>query len=169
MALTIEQLSDLVEALQVKVSTLETTIKQYRQDISGLEQQLSEYIKTDKLVVTGEAEISGRSILADRELLTAHDGQLAEHDRKDVEHDGRLGAHDGSIAEHRGRLNSHDATLNAHQEKLNELLHRSQKITFDGASTVIEAGNNYFILQSDGNVVIYRGGGGALWATGTSN
>jgi chromosome segregation ATPase len=155
MALTIEQLSDLVEALQVRVSTLETTIKQYRQDISGLEQQLSESIKTDKLVVTREAEISGRSILADRELLTAHDGQLAEHDRKDVEHD--------------GRLNSHDATLNAHQEKLNELLHRSQKITFDGASTVIEAGNNYFILQSDGNVVIYRGGGGALWATGTSN
>ena len=80
MALTLEQLSDLVETLQKKVVTLETEVKQYRQDILELEQQLSQSITTQKLVVQGDAQISGRNVLVDGQMLDTHEQRLSSHD-----------------------------------------------------------------------------------------
>lgn len=119
MALTLEQLSDLVETLQKRVDTLETEVKQYRQDILELEQQLSQSITTQKLVVQGDAQISGRNVLADGQMLDAHEGRLNSHDVTLNVHEGRLNSHDGTLNAHEGRLNSHDGTLNAHEGRLN--------------------------------------------------
>jgi hypothetical protein len=189
MALTIEQLSDLVESLQAKVATLETTIKQYRQDISGLEQQLSESIKTDKLVVTGEAEISGRSILADRERLAelevslqAHDKSIDTNNKLLAIHDTKLGEqHDdfdrrlklqgASIEGHEGRLTEAQGYIGAHQTRLDEFSkYFSQSIAIPGdiqfgasLKTVgrmhLEGGERLYLLNKDGVVISTYSGG----------
>ncbi|MDZ8262902.1 alanine-zipper protein [Nostoc sp. ChiQUE01b] len=121
MSLTLEQLSDLVDSLQKdlvetqkKVETLETEVKQYRQDILELEQQLSQSITTQKLVVTEDAQISGRNVLADGQLIDTHEQRLSSHDATLNAHDGRLNSHDSTLNAHEGRLNSHDGTLSSH-------------------------------------------------------
>jgi flagellar biosynthesis chaperone FliJ len=119
MALTLEQLSDLVEILQKRVETLETEVKQYRQDIIELEQQLSQSITTQKLVVQGDAQIAGRNILTDGQMLDAHESRLNSHDGTLNAHESRLNSHDGTLNAHESRLNSHDGTLNAHESRLN--------------------------------------------------
>jgi chromosome segregation ATPase len=85
--LTLDQLSNLVENLQKdlvdtqkKVSLLEAEVKQYRQDYLELEQQLSQSITTQQLVVTGNAQISSRDILADGQMLDTHEQKLSSHD-----------------------------------------------------------------------------------------
>jgi hypothetical protein len=80
MALTLNELSDLVETLQKKVDTLETEVKQYRQDFLDLEQQQSESITTQKLTVIGDAQISGRNVQADGTRLDTHENRLNSHD-----------------------------------------------------------------------------------------
>jgi hypothetical protein len=86
MALTLEQLSDLVKTLQTKVGNLETEIKRYRQDICELEDQLSRSITTQKLVVQNDAQIVERNVLTDGQMLDAHEDRLNTHD-------GILGTH----------------------------------------------------------------------------
>lgn len=85
--LTLAQLSNLVETLQKdlvdtqkKVGLLEAEVKQYQQDILELEQQLSQSITTQQLVVTGNAQISSRDILADGQMLDTHEQKLSSHD-----------------------------------------------------------------------------------------
>ena len=62
MALTVEQLTTLVETLQTELTTLKQEVKQYRQDILELEQQLSQSITTQNLVVIGKAKIVDRDV-----------------------------------------------------------------------------------------------------------
>ena len=119
MALTLDQLSNLVETLQKRVDTLETEVKQYRQDILELEQQLSQSITTQKIVVRSDAQIAGRNVLADGQMLDEHKGKLTSHDGTLNAHEGKLGSHDGTLDEHKGKLTSHDGTLNAHEGRLN--------------------------------------------------
>jgi chromosome segregation ATPase len=182
MALTIEQLSDLVESLQTKVATLETTIKQYRQDISGLEQQLSESIKTDKLVVTGEAEISGRNILADRERLAEievslqkHDKSIADHGNLLITHDTKLGEqhddfdkrltiHGTAIEGHEGRLTEAQGYIGAHEKRLNEHdgfvgAHEKRLNEHDG----FIAAHALSLNRHDGTLTTHQGRLDALW------
>ena len=114
MALTLEQLSDLVETLQKKVVTLEIEVKQYRQDILELEQQLSQSITTQKLVVQNDAQIAGRNVLADGQKLDNHDQSLSTHEQ-------RLSTHDQSLNNHEQRLSTHDQSLSNHEQRLNSL------------------------------------------------
>jgi hypothetical protein len=134
-ALTLEQLSDLVETLQKKVVTLEIEVKQYRQDILELEQQLSQSITTQKLVVQNDAQIAGRNVLADgqkldnhdqslsthEQRLSTHDQSLNNHEQRLSNHDQSLGNHDQSLNNHEQRLSTHDQSLSNHEQRLNSL------------------------------------------------
>lgn len=196
MALTIDQLTELVKTLQNRVDALEPEVRQYRQDILELEQQLGESIRTQQLAVQGEAQISGRNILADGQLLDAHEGRLNSHDANlsahDATlsaHDGRLNSNDGTLNAHEGRLNSHDGTLNAHEGRLSShdatlsthegrLNAFAQSISIPGdiqfGSTLstagrmhIDGGELLYLLNEKGVVVGKEwGGSGDLWVQG---
>jgi hypothetical protein len=113
--MTLEQLTALVGILQTEISSLKQEVKQYRQDILELENQLSRSVTTQKLVVQNDAQIVGRNVLTDGQMLDAHEG--------------RLNTHDGTLNTHEGRLNTHDGTLNTHEGRLNAF---SQSISIPG-------------------------------------
>lgn len=62
-------------------------------------------------------------------------------------------------------------TANQNLSKISEIKERVKHITSAKGSghTNISAGKNTLVLQSDGNIVVYRNGGAAIWATGTNN
>lgn len=170
MALTLEQLSDLVETLQKKVVTLETEVTQYRQDILELEQQLSQSITTQKLVVQVDAQISGRDVLAIGQLLDTHEGKLNAHDGLLKTHESRLNSHDNSLSNYGDRLNSNLSVLNSHESRLNS--HDSLLGNHDGRLSSIlnninshEARLNAFAqsISIPGNLTVQGEIKGKLW------
>jgi hypothetical protein len=196
MALTLDQLTELVETLQNRVDALEPEVRQYRQDILELEQQLAQSIRTQQLAVQGEAQISGRNVLVDGQMLDTHEGRLNSHDltlnvhserlvSHDATlsahdgalsaHDGRLNSHDGTLSAHDGRLNSHDGTLSAHESRLNDF---AQSISIPGdiqfgsilrtpGRMHIDGGELLYLLNKNGVVVGKEWGGtGDLWVQG---
>jgi uncharacterized small protein (DUF1192 family) len=60
-------------------------------------------------------------------------------------------------------------TANSALDLANTVNGRTQKISFDGNSTLIDAGGKFLAIQSDGNVVVYRDNGQPLFATETDN
>jgi hypothetical protein len=65
------------------------------------------------------------------------------------------------------RANNAQNTANGAVDLANQINGRTQKIRFDGNSTIIDAGGKFLAIQSDGNIVVYKGGGEAVWDTGT--
>jgi peptidoglycan hydrolase CwlO-like protein len=176
MPLTIDELTSLVEALQKalvetqnklvetqkKVEKLDAQVKQYQQEIIGFEIKLSESITTQKLFVKGDAQVSGRNILEDRQILDAHEFRLDSHLKT-------LNTHQDKLTSHEGKLDSHDSTLITHKGKLDLHEKRTQKITSDGTNTNIDAGATNFVIQGDGNLVVYRKSDGVpLWNSRTT-
>ena len=86
MTLTNEQLTKLVEELQTELATLTQEVKQYRQDIIELEQQLSQSITTQRLVVLDDAQIVNHNVdqtfSTFEQRLSNHDAMLSNHDTR---------------------------------------------------------------------------------------
>ena len=60
-------------------------------------------------------------------------------------------------------------TANQNSSKISEIQGRVKQISVNASNgnTHIDAGSKFLAIQQDGNVVIYKKGGGAIWATGT--
>jgi hypothetical protein len=65
------------------------------------------------------------------------------------------------------RANNAQNTANGAMDLSHQIDSRTQKIQFDGCSTIIDAGGKFLSIQCDGNVVVYRDDGVPLWDTGT--
>ncbi|MBR8828835.1 MAG: hypothetical protein DSM107014_13190 [Gomphosphaeria aponina SAG 52.96 = DSM 107014] len=53
------------------------------------------------------------------------------------------------------RANNAQNTASSAVDLANQINGRTQKINFDGGSTIIDAGSRYLAIQSDGNIVVY--------------
>jgi hypothetical protein len=65
------------------------------------------------------------------------------------------------------RANNAQNTANEATNLANQINNRTQKISFDGQSTIIDAGGKFLAIQSDGNIVVYRDDGSPIWDSGT--
>jgi hypothetical protein len=67
------------------------------------------------------------------------------------------------------RADNAQNTANIGLDIANQVNGRTQKISFDGNSTLIDAGGKFLAIQSDGNVVVYRDNGQPVFDTKTAN
>lgn len=107
----------------------------------------------------------------DRAQATADDAVNRANNAQNTANDGVNRANNAQNTANDGvnRAINAQNTANSALELANTVNGRTQKISFDGNSTLIDAGGKFLAIQSDGNVVVYRDNGQPLFATGTDN
>ena len=109
------------------------------------------------------AEINRAQTTADDGVNRANNAQNTANDGVNRANNAQNTANDGV-----NRANNAQNTADSALNMANQVNARTQKISFDGNSTLIDAGGKFLAIQGDGNVVIRRDNGQVLFDTGTS-
>jgi hypothetical protein len=67
------------------------------------------------------------------------------------------------------KVSTLETEVRQYQQDIVALKQKTQKVSFDGARTRIEAGSKYFAVENEGNVVVNNNSGTTYWDTGTQN
>ncbi|BBD63258.1 hypothetical protein NIES2109_61080 (plasmid) [Nostoc sp. HK-01] len=180
MSLTLDQLSELVEALQAKVDELETKIKQslqyindleileaerkeeYQKNISNLEAQLRQSITTKNLVVESNAEIAGRNV--DQKLISLDTTLAQSKEKLDsylTQSKEKLDSYltqskeklDSYLTQSKAKLDFLDTAFNKHEKKL-DTFNNFIKTSSKEVSIVSNENNKTFKLVVQGDLLV---------------
>jgi DNA repair exonuclease SbcCD ATPase subunit len=108
-----KDLENLKKKLEEDVERLQDDIKSRKEEILNLEKALSEIVETKQLRVTDEAQIAGRNVIADGQVLDNHEN----------------------------RLNNHDSTLNSHAQTLSQLQSQINQVQTQLSTSINDINN----------------------------
>jgi DNA repair exonuclease SbcCD ATPase subunit len=115
-----KDLENLKKKLEEDVERLQEDIKSRKEEILNLEKALSEIVETKQLRVTDNAQIAGRNVIADGQVLDNHENRLNNHDSTFDAHTQTLNNHEQILNSHTQTLNNQAQLLTNHQQQLNE-------------------------------------------------
>ncbi|MBW4565797.1 MAG: hypothetical protein KME32_32875 [Mojavia pulchra JT2-VF2] len=137
------------------LTALETRIKQLEDEIASFRAKSAQLDDVGAAVQRSQQTAEAAQNAASNAQNTANDAVNRANNAQNTANDAV------------NRANNAQNTANGAVDLANQINGRTQKIRFDGNSTIIDAGGKFLAIQSDGNVVVYRDGGGAVWDTGT--
>ncbi|WP_414623797.1 hypothetical protein [Calothrix sp. CCY 0018] len=137
------------------LTALENRIKQLEDEIAYFRAKSAQIDDVSTAVQTAQQTAEAAQNAANNAQKTANDGVAKANNAQKTANDG--------VA----KANNAQKTANNALDLANQINGKTRYISVHGATTMIDAGGCYLAIQADGNIVVYKDGGGAIWASGS--